>query len=171
MYFVEGLMKRFRLAIVLTLMVVGHAVAETKVTPDEDLPKSGNLSSTFLTGHAVSTVPEPFGFDELNRDAQSPITGSVSRAKKPGFWELKVFNNSKETTYSVDVEVRQLDVALTVVKRDYFTYTLAPDSSKNQMIIDRGNTKGAELELTKFTNLTVKKKVAVKPTPATPSTK
>ena len=164
MYFVEGLMKRFCLGAVLTLAVVGHTVAETKVTPDEDLPKSGTLSSTFLTGNSVSTVPEPFGFDELNRDAQSPITGSVSRAKKPGFWELKVFNNSKEASYSVNVEVRQLDEALRVVKRDYFTYTLAPNTSKSEMIIDRGNTKGAELELTKYTNLSAKKKVASKPT-------
>ena len=170
MYIAEGLMNRFLVAIALTFTMTVTSIAQSRVVPDEDLPKSGNLSSTFLTGKAKSTVPEPFGFDELNRDLQSPITGSVSRGK-PGFWELKVFNNSKETSYSVDVEVRQLDESLSVVKRDYFTYTLPPNGSKRQMITDGVNTKGAELELTKFTNLSVKKKVAASPTVATPTSK
>ena len=164
-------MKRFLAVLVLMLTMSGSLFAQPKVVPDEDLPKSGNLSSTFLTGRAKSTVPEPFGFDELNRDAQSPITGSVSRATKPGFWELKVFNNSKEATYSVDVEVRQLDESLRVVKRDYFTYTLPPNSSKSQMITDGVNTKGAELQLTKYTNLSAKKNVAKRPAATTPSSK
>lgn len=164
-------MKRFLVALSFTLAMSGYSFAQSKVVPDEDLPKSGNLSSTFLTGKAKSTVPEPFGFDELNRDAQSPITGSVSRAKKPGFWELKVFNNSKEASYSVDVQVRQLDESLRVVKRDYFTYTLPPSGSRSQMITDSGNTKGAELELTKYTNLTAKKQVAANPAAGSPSTK
>lgn len=163
MYFVEGIMKRIYRALVLAVLLSSNAVAQTAVTPDEDLPKRGNLSSTFLTGKAKSTVPEPFGFDELKRDEQSPITGSVSRGK-PGFWELKVFNNSKEATYSVDVEVRQLDDSLRVVKRDSFTYTLPPNGSKSQMITDGLNTKGAELELTKYTNLSAKKKATEKPT-------
>lgn len=164
-------MKRFLAALVLTLTMSSSLFAQPKVVSDEDLPKSGNLSSTFLTGKAKSTVPEPFGFDELNRDAQSPITGSVSRAKRPGFWELKVFNNSKKATYSVDVEVRQLDESLRVVKRDYFTYTLPPNGSKSQLITDGVNTKGAELELTKYTNLSAKKNVAKRPAAATPSSK
>jgi hypothetical protein len=170
MYFAKGLMNRFLVAITLTVAMSVTSIAQSRVVPDKDLPKSGNLSSTFLTGKANSTVPVPFGFDELNRDSQSPITGSVSRGK-PGFWELKVFNNSKEATYSVDVEVRQLDESLRVVKRDYFTYTLPPNGSKSQMITDGVNTKGAELELRKFTNLSAKKKVSASRTAATPTSK
>ncbi len=154
-------MKRCLAVLPLICVMTGAALAQTAVTPDKDLPKSGQLSSTFVTGRASSSVPEPFGFDELNRTEQSPITGSVSRGK-PGFWELKIFNNSKDATYSVDVEVRQLDESLRVVKRDYYSSILPPNSSKTQSITDGMNTKGAELELTKYTNLTAKKNAVKK---------
>lgn len=151
------------LVVCFALAVARVAVAE--VTPDKDLPKRGNLSTTFNTGRAASSAPEPFGFDELRRDEVSPLSGSISKVKE-GHLEMKVFNNSKTDTYSVNVEARQLDENLRVVKRDFFTYTLSPQSSKQQMLTAATGVKGAELNLDKYTNLTARRaKAAARATP------
>ncbi len=153
-------MKRLVSAVVCVFGVVSTLSAET--VPDKNLPKEGSLASTFVTGRSVASAPEPFGFDELNRNERSPITGSVSRLK-PGEWQLKVFNNSQKDTYAVDVEVLQLNEALSVVKRDFFSYTIPPQGSKAQSISEASGVKGAEMSLTKWRNLTSKKKVAGDP--------
>ena len=142
------------------------ATVSAQTVPDKTLPRKGSLASTFVTGKSVSTAPEPFGFDELNRKEESPITGSVSRGK-PGEWQLKVFNNSKEDTYSVDVEVFQLNEGLAVVKRDYFSYTIPPQGSKGQSLAEASGVKGAELNLSKWKNLTAKKKPSANSTQQT----
>jgi hypothetical protein len=140
-------------------------MAGAEVTPDKDLPRRGNLSTTFNTGRAASSAPEPFGFDELRRDEVSPLSGSISKVKD-GHLEMKVFNNSKTDTYSVNVEALQLDENLRVVKRDFFTYTLSPQSSKQQMLTAATGVKGAELNLDKYTNLTARRaKAAARATP------
>ncbi len=156
-------MNRYMCAVVCAVGVVSTTMAET--VPDKKLPKEGSLASTFVTGRSVASAPEPFGFDELNRNEKSPITGSVSRVR-PGEWQLKVFNNSREDTYAVDVEVLQLNDALAVVKRDFFSYTIPPQGSKAQSISEGSGVKGAEMSLTKWRNLTSKKKA-----PATASQK
>lgn len=74
-----------------------------------------------------------------------------------------MFNNSHEDTYAVDVEVLQLNEALAVVKRDFFSYTLPPQGSKAQSISEASGVKGAEMSLTKWRNLTSKKKAAGAP--------
>lgn len=148
-------MKRLVCALACAFGVASISSAET--VPDKKLPKQGSLASTFVTGRSVTTSPEPFGFDELNRNEKSPITGSVSRLK-PGEWQLKVFNNSQQDTYAVDVQVLQLNDALVVVKRDFFSYTLPPQGSKSQSISEASGVKGAEMSLTKWRNLTSKKK-------------
>ena len=151
------------LVVCFALTVARMAVAE--VTPDKDLPKRGNLSTTFNTGRSVSTAPEPFGFDELRRDEVSPLSGSISKVKE-GYLEMKVFNNSKTDTYSVNVEAIQLDENLRVVKRDFFTYTLSPQASKQQSLTAATGVKGAELNLDKYTNLTTRRaKAAARATP------
>lgn len=153
-------MRQLVCALVCAFGAVSSLSAQT--VPDKKLPQRGSLSSSFVTGRSVTTAPEPFGFDELNRDEESPITGSVSRVR-PGQWELKVFNNSEKDTYAVDVEVFQLNDSLAVVKRDYFSYTLSPKSSKAQDIAEASGVKGAEMNLTRWTNLTAKKKSAAAP--------
>ena len=140
-------------------------VAVAQVTQDKDLPRRGNLSTTFNTGRAASSAPEPFGFDELRRDEVSPLSGSISKVKD-GHLEMKVFNNSKTDTYSVNVEALQLDENLRVVKRDSFTYTLSPQSSKQQSLTAATGVKGAELNLDKYINLTTRRaKAAARATP------
>lgn len=148
-------MRRIFCSLLIAVGTVSTSSAQT--VPDKNLPKKGALASTFVTGRSVATAPEPFGFDELNRNEESPISGSVSRGK-PGEWQLKVFNNSKEDTYSVDVEVSQLNEALVVVKRDYFSYSIPPQGSKAQNISEASGVKGAQMNLTKWRNLTARKK-------------
>ena len=162
----DRIIRALAVCVVLTLARVSHA----EVTPDKDLPRRGNLSTTFNTGRSVSAAPEPFGFDELRRDEVSPLSGSISKVKE-GHLELKVFNNSKTDTYSVNVEALQLNENLTVVKRDVFTYTLPPNGSKQQTLVAAPGVKGAELNLDKYTNLTERrKKAAARATPATQPT-
>ncbi|MEY4668464.1 MAG: hypothetical protein RL518_1163 [Pseudomonadota bacterium] len=149
-------MNRIIGAIAVSLVVTLCRVSVAQVKSDKELPKSGNLSTTFNTGRAASTAPEPFGFDELRRDEVSPLTGSISRIN-PGEWQIRVFNNSKSDTYSVNVEALQLNESLRVVKRDVFTYTLSPNSSKQQSVTAAPGVKGAELNLDRFTNLTARR--------------
>jgi hypothetical protein len=153
-------MKRFVCALACALGAVSPLSAQT--VPDKKLPRTGSLSSSFVTGRSVTTAPEPFGFDELNRYEESPITGSVSRVR-PGQWQLKVFNNSEKDTYAVDVEVFQLNDGLAVVKRDFFSYTIPAKGSKTQDIAEASGVKGAEMNLTRWRNLTSKKKVGTAP--------
>jgi hypothetical protein len=85
--------------------------------------------------------------------------------------ELKVFNNSKTDTYSVNVEALQLNESLSVVKRDVFSYILPPNGFKQQTLIAAPGAKGAELNLEKYTNLTERKrKAAARATPASSPT-
>ncbi|MEN9846915.1 MAG: hypothetical protein RIS36_2062 [Pseudomonadota bacterium] len=158
-------MDRIIRALVMCVALISSRVSFAEVTPDKDLPRSGNLSSTFNTGRAVSTAPEPFGFDELRRGEVSPLSGSISKVRE-GHLELKVFNNSTTDTYSVNVEARQLDENLRVVKRDLFSYTIHPQGSKRQTIVAAPGVKGAELNLDRYSNLTERKKVAARNTPA-----
>jgi len=132
-----------------------------QTVPDKNLPKRGSLSTNYTTGRTVNTSPEPFGFDELKRDEESPIAGSVSRVKE-GELELKVFNNSKEDAYSVDVEVLQMDENFAVLKRDYFSYTIPAQGSKVQKVTGVSGVKGSQMNLLRWKNLTAKKRVAAK---------
>lgn len=151
--------------VVSVVFAVGIAVeVGAQTVPDKKLPKTGSLSSSYTTGQAANFAEQPFGFDELNREQESPITGSVSRLDKNGL-HLKVFNNSQEDTYSVDVEVLQRDDNRTVLKRDYFSYTLPPQGSKTQSVFAAPNVKGADLNLLKWKNLTAKKRAAKASTP------
>ena len=136
--------------------------ALAQVRQDKDLPQSGTLSTTVQTGRAANVAPGPFGFEELGKSEVSPITGSVSRAK-PGEWVVKVFNNSPSDTYSVDVEVLQRNDREVVVKRDAFSYTLKPNSSKEQPVSEGVGVRGAELKLSKYSNLTAKRAKAPVP--------
>lgn len=161
-------MNRMWCSIALALAVGVASKAWAQTVSDKKLPKTGSLSSTFVTGSSVNVAPEPFGSDNPMGDEQSPITGSVSRVK-PGEWQLKVFNNSKDDTYAVDVEVSQFNESFTSVKRDYFSYTIPPQGSKVQSISEGLGVKGAQLNLSKWRNLTSKKKAAAKSSPPSPS--
>ena len=154
-------MKRILCSFTLVFVVGMASQTEAQTVPDKKLPKSGTLSSTFVTGSSVNVAPEPFGLDNPTGNDQSPITGSVSRMR-PGVWQVKVFNNSQKDTYSVNVEVVQLNESFTAVKRDFFSYTIAPQGFKSQDVSEGLNVKGAQLNLSKWKNLTAKKKASAR---------
>jgi hypothetical protein len=132
-------------------VVVSFATAE--VRKDKDLPKSGSLSSTRMTGQVSNAVPEPFGVVDPSGKEISPITGSVSRINNDT-WQMKVYNNSKVDSYSVDIEVIQRDDGGRVVKKDAYTYNLKPQSNNGRQISSGLNARQAELNLVKYKNVT-----------------
>lgn len=133
---------------------ISGVVAEVK--KDKELPSRGVLSSTTQGGFAVNNVAEPFGGEDPSGRSVSPITGSV--VKGPGDrWILKVFNNSETDTYSVDVEVIQLNGNRALVRRDAFTYLLKPGTSKEGSVSSGVGTKTAQLTLSSYHNLTARK--------------
>lgn len=138
------------------LCMVSLQGAHGEVKKDADLPKRGSLSSILQTGQNPSSVPEPFGFDELNREESSPLAGSVSRIGD-GKFSVKVFNNSPKDTYSVDVEVLQRNRHGSVVRRDAFSYTIPPKSTKGQNVPEGLAVVAADLNLTKYRNLSAKR--------------
>lgn len=139
-----------------TIASLGVAsVVQAEVKKDKELPRSGVLSSTTQGGLAVNNVPEPFGGEDPSGREVSPITGSVVKASGER-WRLKVTNNSETDTYTVDVEVVQLNGNRAVVKRDAFTYTLKPKSSKEGSVGSGVGTMTAQLKLSSYHNLTVR---------------
>jgi hypothetical protein len=149
-------MVRQSLALAGSLLIGLGSVAHAEVKKDKDLPSRGVLSSTTQGGLAVNNVAEPFGGEDPSGREVSPITGSVVKAAGDR-WRLKVFNNSDANTYSVDVEVVQLNSTRALVKRDAFTYVLKPKASKEQTVVSGVGTKTAQLVLTSYTNLTARK--------------
>ncbi len=145
---------RFTVLGAVVALAAGPLWAE--VRKDKDLPKSGTLSSTSQSGQAVTVVSEPFGFDDNNAGAVSPITGSVSREGRSG-WRTKVFNNSTTDSYSVRVEVLQRNDRRTVVRRDAYTYTIPPKSVKTELVPEGVGVRGAELNLSEYKNLTAQR--------------
>lgn len=149
------MVRRF-LALVACTSVVLPSVTVAEVKKDKDLPSSGVLSSTTQGGSAVNNVAEPFGGEDPSGRAVSPITGSVVKGAGER-WRVKVFNNSETDTYSVDVEVNQLNGNKALVKRDAFTFVLKPKGSKDTTVGSGVGTKTAQLALTSYTNLTARK--------------
>ena len=130
-----------------------------EVRKDKDLPKSGSLSSTRMTGQVSNAVPEPFGVVDPSGREVSPITGSVSRVDNDT-WIMKVFNNSSTETYTVDVEVLQRDERGSVVKRDAYSYTLQPKATTSREVSSALHVRAADLNLTKYRNVTRRPKLA-----------
>jgi len=142
------------LSVVVLSLLAAQGIAE--VRKDKELPKSGTLSATVQSGQAVNVASEPFGFDDNNAGAVSPLTGSVSR-QGVGYWRARVFNNSQKDTYSVHVELLQRNERNVVVRRDAFTYTIGPKKEKSEVVPEGVGVRGAELNLVSYKNLTAQR--------------
>jgi hypothetical protein len=112
-----------------------------------------------MTGQVSNAVPEPFGVVDPSGREVSPITGSVSRVDNDT-WMMKVVNNSSTETYAVDVEVLQSDERGSVVKRDAYSYTLQPKATTSREVSSALHVRAADLNLTKYRNVTRRKKLA-----------
>jgi hypothetical protein len=137
-----------------------------EVESDKELPKSGSLATSSISGAASATFPDPFGGNDPSGREVSPIAGSVSRLSSER-WEMKVFNNADDT-YSVSVDVVQRDLRGSEVKRDSFSYTLKPHTSKSEKLAVGPGAELAELTLRNWRNETrkVREKEKQSATPA-----
>lgn len=123
----------------------------SKIEKKKKLPKSGILSSSVSTGAVTNNIPQTWGSDSDTSGTEAPIAGSVSRMN-PSSWQMKVFNQSKDT-YSINVSVIQRDDRGSQVKTDSYSYTLKPGQNESRTVSAGNNSTNAVLELRSFTNL------------------
>ncbi len=132
-----------------------------EVESDKDLPRSGSLATSSVSGAASAAIPDPFGALDPSGHQISPITGSVSRVSADK-WVVRVFNNSKDS-YAVTVDVIQRAgrpgnggygaLGGNEVRRDSFSFTLKPESSSERVVPAGVGSKEAELNLRSWKNL------------------
>jgi hypothetical protein len=122
---------------------------------EKELPKSGNLSTSVMSGAPTTEIPDPFGGVDLDDAESAPITGSVSRIDEDT-WRMRVFNNSQDA-YSVNLGVQQRDDGGRVIKTDNFSYTLKAGASAEQSIQSASGAFEAALDLRSYQKLTKSK--------------
>ena len=154
------------LLVALLCFSVSRAEADSK-EKGKDLPKSGNLSTSFISGAASSSVPDPFGGVDIGDEGSAPITGSVSRIDADT-WRMRVFNNSQDV-YSVNLGVAQRDDRGATLKTDNFSYTLKPGSSAEETIQSASGALEAALDLRSYRKLTTSKPAPDSGSEAAPS--
>ena len=136
------------LAIAVLLLVPLIDGSAQIVRKEDDLPKSGNLSTSIISGASNAKIPDPFGSVDFSGTEKAPITGSVSRVDADT-WRLRVFNNAKDT-YTVNLGVVQRDLDGRTVKSDNFSYTLKSGGSQEQDIQSSPAAMGADLNLRSY---------------------
>ncbi len=150
-----------RKLIVTALLLAVPSLVSAQIEDPKRLPRSGNLSTSLKAGSAMSTVPEPFGGDDISGDKLPPITGSVSRTGRDT-WTMKVFNNTKDE-YSVDLDVIQVNPRGATVKTDSFSYRLKPGESEQEKVSTGIGAMDAELNLRSWKNLSAQRRKELGP--------
>jgi hypothetical protein len=135
---------------------VAEPVSKSEVVEDKDLPKTGSLAASSNFGTGPASFSDVFGGNDPSGREVSPISGSVSRIAADK-WEVKVSNNSNDT-YSVIIDIIQRNLHGTEVRRDSFSQTLKPGSSKSEKIDAGVGAQAAEVQLRHWSNLTKKVK-------------
>lgn len=150
----------FRNSIIVAMLMVcvvgNEAIAVPHATPravDGKLPSSGELSRSINSGDPARRVPDTFGGIDVLGNEQRALSGSVSRVDQE-YWNVRVFNNSAEDTFSVNVGVKQFNDTGGVLKTDYFSYLLKPHASTEQMVQAAPGASEASLELRNYRKLT-----------------
>ncbi|MCB0354881.1 MAG: hypothetical protein KDD64_15210 [Bdellovibrionales bacterium] len=133
--------------------------ADQKDEPKRDLPKSGVLSGGYIGGFEGASIEGPAGFEDkdIYSEERAPITGSVSK-QDSNYWNMKIFNNDEDDTYSVNLSVEQVDKRNSKIRSDNFSYTLKPQESQSRLIRSRPNTANMILKLSSWKRLGGKKK-------------
>ena len=140
------------------ITIVFAAVLSVSVALAEDakpakLPKSGLLAVSSLSGAGNTITSDAFGGEDFTGANVAPITGSVSRVGESS-WVCKVFNNSSDE-YSINVDLKQLDLDGHQVKFGSYSFRLKPGAS-DQITVEAGlNARRAELWLRSYRNLTL----------------
>jgi hypothetical protein len=117
------------------------------------LPKNGLLAVSSLSGAGNTITSDAFGGEDFTGANVAPITGSVSRVGDSS-WICKVFNNSSDE-YSINVDLKQLDLNGGQVKFGSYSFRLKPGAS-DQITVESGlNARRAELWLRSYKNVTL----------------
>lgn len=145
------------LAVVLLVGSLAQAVPAEAQEKKRELPKSGTLSATAGRGNVVEGV---WGGVDLSGEQAPPVSGSVSRID-PNNFQMRAFNNSKDT-YSLSLQVVQVDQRGNAVKRDSFSYTLKPNQSAERTVRSAPGAVDARLDVLRWKNLTEKQREAAK---------
>ena len=154
--FREGIERTFWILVVGAFCLASSLVqAETKEEKEKELPPSGTLSSSSSAGYGGHAVDAPWGADVISGGA--PVSGSISRLGG-NKWVMKVFNNSEEDKYSVDLKIVQTNNRGKQVKSDYYTYTLGPKKSAERTIRVNNSTQNCSLQLQSWKKIGGKKK-------------
>ncbi len=163
MKIVEGIVQRigYQVTFFCVLAIANLAIAQPSndrqpSNNDQELPKSGNLSTSLKSGAVNATIPDIFGGEDISDNNQSPITGSVSRTNNES-WTMKVFNNSKDQ-YSVNLDVIQSDVSGATVKSDSYSYNLKPGRSEQRAVSAGIGARDAALNLRSYRNLSAERR-------------
>lgn len=137
--------------------VVPLSAAPQKSAKEKDLPASGALASSGHFGRGNTGADLPWGSTDGGiTNGGSPISGSITRIN-PNEWQLKVFNNSKDS-YSVSLQVFQYNSSGSKVKTDSLSYSLAPGKSAERKIPAGISSDRAELNLGNWKKLGGSKK-------------
>jgi hypothetical protein len=133
--------------------VLSVSVALAENAKAAKLPKSGLLAVSSLSGAGNTITSDAFGGEDFTGANVAPITGSVSRVGESS-WVCKVFNNSSDE-YSINVDLKQLDLDSHQVKFGSYSFRLKPGAS-DQITVEAGfNARRAELWLRSYKNLTL----------------
>ncbi len=143
--------------------------SEAKAPTPTPLPQSGVLSRSSTFGYNTKIVEGAWG-SESDASSKPPITGSISKVSDRE-WVAKLFNNS-EDTYTVSVEVKQMNAAGKRERSDSFSARLGPNENTERTLGATARTVDAELELRNWKNISeLKRKSAEKSADATAAQK
>jgi len=139
---------------VISLVLTQFAFADEakKESKNKQLPKSGMLAVSSISGAGSTVVGDVFGGEDIFGAELPPITGSVSRQGEES-WRFSVNNNSRDR-YSVNVDFVQKDDNDGRIAFSSYSYTLRPGESYGQDVSAGLGTSKAELTLRSYRNLT-----------------
>jgi len=140
------------------LLLASTAFAEDKtVSPAaRELPKSGLLATSSISGASSTIIGDTFGGEDLFGKELPPVTGSVSR-KDDSTWTMSVSNNSQDR-YFLNLDLIQKNEAGTGVKFSSYSYLLKPGQTERQSVQAGTNSSRAELHLRSYRKIPAQSK-------------
>lgn len=121
---------RIILKATMTLVLLSGAflsAVNAQVTKEENLPQKGVLAEKLSSASYSAALPMPFGGLDPFGEKTSPITGGIS--ERDGSWLVTLNNNSKERSYSVNVEFALYNDKGIKIGSQPYSYSLSPGQS------------------------------------------
>lgn len=147
------------LAVFFLSLPLNHADAEKRQAQGEEaeekLPQTGTLSSTGNTGSNDGV----WGKKNVLSDEVPPVSGTVNCNPRTRRGVVKVFNNSEDSTYSINVVVEKTGgMGGGVQGRSPYSFTLAPGKQAEREFSVSSTVEDCTLQLRGYTERGKKKK-------------